>query len=146
MSVNLQKQLGYNVNRVALLLRRELVRAFREYEITPEQWQVLATLWRHGEMNQTQIAAVTLQDLPAVSRMIKRLEQKGYIVKERDPGSQRTTIIKLTAKGKKLEKSLPGKLERHVKDIWRRFDESKRDQLVALLLELREALDDVSTE
>ena len=41
----LQDSLGYNLYRVSLLFRRELIRALSEYGLTPEQWQVLVVLW-----------------------------------------------------------------------------------------------------
>jgi len=144
MKFNIQEQLGYNLNRVALLIRRELIRCFKEYDISPEQWNVLALLWERGDMNQTDIASVTLQTLPAVSNMIKRLTQNGFVTKERDKKSERVTIIKLTSKGKKLENILPEKLSEHFSQIWRDFPEEKRNNLKYLLKDLREVLGDVS--
>ena len=143
MKFNIQEQLGYNLNRVALLIRRELIRCFKEYDITPEQWNVLALLWERGDMNQTDIASVTLQTLPAVSNMIKRLTQNELVTKERDKKSERITIIKLTAKGKELEKILPKKLSAHFSDIWKDFPEKKRNNLKHLLKDLREVLGDL---
>lgn len=143
MMFNIQEQLGYNLNRVALLIRRELIRCFKEYDITPEQWNVLALLWERSYMNQTDIASATLQTQPAVSNMIKRLIQNGLVTKERDKNSERTTIIKLTPKGKELENVLPKKLAQHFSHIWKDFPESKRDDLKSLLKELRKILGDL---
>lgn len=142
MSFNVNEQLGYNVNRVAILLRRELTKCFREYNMTPEQWIVLANLWRKDSISQTQIASITAQDLPAVSRMIKRMVTNGLVTKERDSKSERTTIIKLTSKGRKLEKILPNKLEVHFHDIWQKFPEKKRTMLQKLLFDFRIILGD----
>ena len=139
---NVSEQLGYNINRVTILIRRELTSCLKDYHMTPEQWLALATLWKHKSMSQTQIASVTLQDLPAVSRMIKRMVNNGLVTKEKSKDSERTNVIGLTKKGLQLEKVLPEKLSAHFKPIWEKFPEKKRNLLRDLLVEFREVLDD----
>ncbi len=44
----LEESLGFNLDRVAQLYRRELIRVLAIYDLTPEQWQILAALSKGG--------------------------------------------------------------------------------------------------
>lgn len=141
---DLQKQLGYNIYRTGLLFRRELIRCFREYEISPEQWQVLVTLWHSKRsLTQAEIGRITLQDAPSISRMIKRMQRNLLVTKTRDKNNERITLIELTSKGRKLQKVLPEKLFDHFEQFLSKFSKQKRSQLNKLLMNLRFGLDDL---
>ena len=76
----LDDALGFNLDRVAKLFRRELVRALAEHGLSPEQWQTLAVLLLRGQpLSQREICALTLRDKPAVSRMVARMERDGWV-------------------------------------------------------------------
>jgi len=142
-ALDLDDQLGFNLVRVANAFRRELARALREHQLSPEQWQALATLWRHGTLSQVEIARVTMQDAPAVSRMLVRMDRNGWIERSRDPGDARSTRITLTAEGKRLRQVVPPKLLRHFRDYLRDFPEAQQDALLELLKSLRRATGDL---
>lgn len=140
----LDDQLGFNLVRVANLFKREHGRALREYELTPEQWQALATLWGHGALKQAEIARVTMQDAPTVSRMLARMERDGWLRRESDPEDARSSLVQLTPKGERLRRVLPAKLLRHFRTFLREFPEADQRQLVALLRQLRQATGDLA--
>lgn len=143
--MELNEQLGYNLYRAALLFRRELIRALREYELTPEQWQTLVSLWSHGPLTPTEIARVTLQDLPSISRMLSRMEKRGWIGRLEDPRDGRSFRVELTREGRHLKRDLPPLLFRHFESVLARFPEPRRQELLGLLKELRRVLGDPST-
>jgi MarR family transcriptional regulator, lower aerobic nicotinate degradation pathway regulator len=143
---DLDDQLGFNLYRVAMSFKREHAHALRDFKLTPEQWQALATLWRYGAMSQSEIARVTLQDAPAVSRMLVRMENDGWLSRQSDPNDARSSIVHLTEEGKRLEGVLPSKLVRHFRDYLKKFPEAKQKQLLSLLRELRMATADLPTE
>jgi DNA-binding MarR family transcriptional regulator len=136
-TVNLKMTLGFNITRVSILYRRELIRCFKEYNITPEQWQVLVSLWAKGSLNQVEISEITCQDAPTISRMIKRMEKNGLIKKNIDEKDARITNIELTTQGKQLEKKLPDKLIIHFDKVLKKYPKFKQDQLLQLLLEIK---------
>jgi DNA-binding MarR family transcriptional regulator len=141
--LDLDRQLGFNLYRVAMLFKREHARALREYRLTPEQWQALATLWRTGPMRQVDIARVTLQDAPTVSRMLMRMERSGWVRNEPDPSDARSKVVRLTPEGARLREILPPKLIGHFNRYLRNFSESRQQQLLQLLQQLREATGDL---
>jgi DNA-binding MarR family transcriptional regulator len=139
---DLDRQLGFNLYRVANLFKREHGRALRKHKLTPEQWQALATLWDRGALTQAEIARVTMQDAPAVSRMLVRMERDGFIRRRADPADARASIVELTAAGTRLRSVLPQKLIEHFEAYLRDFPRPDRDQLLVLLLRLRSATGD----
>lgn len=138
----LDEQLGFNLYRTALLFRRELIRCLSDYNMTPEQWQLLASLWRQGELRQVDIAKITLQDAPSISRMIKRMEAHGWIEKTTDVNDSRSTIIKTRPAGQELKKVLPKKLLKHFEEFLKDFPEKEQALLTRKLLGLRAAIGD----
>jgi len=140
---DLDEQLGFNVVRVAALFKREHARALREHKLTPEQWQALATLWRHGTLKQAEIARVTMQDAPTVSRMLVRMERDGWLVRRSDPTDARSSLVELSVAGRKLERILPAKLVRHFRTFLREFPDAEQAHLLQLLRGLRRATGDL---
>jgi DNA-binding MarR family transcriptional regulator len=141
---DLDEQLGFNLYRVAMLFKREHARALREYSLTPEQWQALATLWVHGALSQSEIARVTLQDAPTVSRMLARMERNGWLRRQPDPNDARSSVVQLTSQGQRLREVLPPKLVRHFRAYLRKVPEAQQQQLLRLLRELRIATGDLA--
>ena len=142
----LDAQLGFNLVRVANHFKREHGRALREYKLTPEQWQALATLWGHGALKQAEIARVTMQDAPTVSRMLARMERDGWLRRQSDPEDARSSIVQLTDKGQQLRHVLPAKLLRHFRAFLSDFPEADQRQLLSLLRKLRNATGDLERE
>ena len=139
----LDDALGFNLYRVALLFRRELMRALSEYELTPEQWQVMQTLWSSDEdLNQSAVAHLTLRDKHTVSRILARLERDGWIHKRPDPNDARAYIIVPTDQAKQLRDEVPTQLLDHFEDILDVLDEGEEEELLRLLKKLRRRLRD----
>jgi DNA-binding MarR family transcriptional regulator len=140
----LDDQLGFNLYRVAMLFKREHARALRDHHLTPEQWQALATLWQRDSMKASEIARVTMQDAPAVSRMLVRMERDGWLRRQADPDDARSSIVRLTAEGRRLREVLPAKLVRHFRTFLRGFPQAQQARLLELLCELRRATGDLT--
>lgn len=139
----LEDSLGFNVYRVGLLFRRELMRALAEYKMTPEQWQVMMTLWHTGKpLNQSEIAKVLLKDKHTVSRILQRLERDEWIEKHTNPKDARVTIIALTKKGESLKNIVPRKLSEHFDNILQGFTDAEKELLLKLLKQLRQIFGD----
>lgn len=139
----LDEGLGFNIYRVGLLFRRELMRALVDYEMTPEQWQVMMTLWHTDKpINQSEIVKMLLKDKHTVSRIIQRLERDGWIKKKSDSADARVTIIQLTVKGEALKAEVPQRLFNHFEEVLKDFDDEEIQPLLLSLKRLRGILGD----
>lgn len=140
--LNLNDQIGFNIYRVALLFRRELIRALKAYDLTPEQWQILATLWQQQALTQSQIIDLTLQDAPTASRTITRMQKKNLIHKHQSTIDKRATIISLTKHGNSLNQQIPKILNNHFKPILQQVSKKDQQILLNILQNFRKILGD----
>ncbi len=138
----LENQIGFNLHRVHTLFRRELINCLRGYELNPEQWEVMEILWEKRVVNQKQIHEITLQDLPSISRMIKRMEKKGFIEIECSQEDRRITLIRLTSHGASLENKLIPKVTKHFDGIMNQLPENSKKSFMRILKMFRKMLGD----
>lgn len=139
----LDDAMPFNVYRLALLFRRELMEALSEYKLTPEQWQVMRVLWEIDEpLNQNDIAHITLRDRHTTSRIVARLERDGWITKSRDPDDARASLISLTAEAEKVKTEVPAKLIGCFQPIFDLLEDEEGEQFLSTLKKLRSYLEE----
>jgi DNA-binding MarR family transcriptional regulator len=69
------------------------------------EFDVLATLRRNGRnarVTPTEIAAVTMISPSGLTNRLLRLEKMGFIAREADPDDRRSSLVHLTAAGRRL--------------------------------------------
>lgn len=139
----LEESLGFNIYRAGLLFRRELMHALSEYEMTPEQWQLMTALWHSDKpLNQNDVAHLLMKDKHTVSRIIKRLERDKWLTRKTDKKDTRAVKIFLTVKGKKLKREIPKKLHNHFEILLKGFPEENISKTIVFLKQLRKILGD----
>ena len=138
----LNDQIGFNLYRVALLFRRELIHALKAYDLTPEQWQILAALWEKRALTQSQIIELTLQDAPSASRTVARMQRKKFLKKSPSETDKRASIVTLTKHGVSLHEIIPKMLSDHFKAILNEIPNADQQTLLRIIKELRQVLGD----
>ena len=140
----LNDKLPFNVYRLAQLFRQELIRTLKDHKMTPEQWQILVTLWSsEKELNQQDISHLTLKEKQTVSRIVQRLERDGWITREMDPGDARSFIIRLTPRARKQKDEVVNLLySRFFTMINEAITEQEQETLLRLCKKLRRKFND----
>ncbi|MEM7535808.1 MAG: MarR family winged helix-turn-helix transcriptional regulator [Chloroflexota bacterium] len=139
----LNDALGFNIDRVAKLFRRELTLALADYDLTPEQWQIMSVIWNGGKaLNQKNITQLTLKDKHNVSRLIKRLVAKGWLEKHSDPNDARVFLVTATTKGQAQREAVTHQLYAHFENLKIGLSEQDRAQLLNFLKMIRLHLGD----
>lgn len=105
--INLEKAVAYWLLRANAAVRTEMYRAFRvlDVEMTPEQWVVLVRLWSQDGLSQTQLCDLTHKDKTTMSRILALMQKRGWVVRKALPEDLRQYQVRLTPKGRGLEKS-----------------------------------------
>lgn len=138
----LEEALGFNLNRVSLLMRREFIKALKEYDLTPEQWQVLVGLWEGGRpLNQQQISQITLRDKHTISRMLTRMERNGWVARRSSKEDKRTREVLLTQKALNQREEIVNRLVDYFKPMWGWLSTEEHDTLMAILKRLRSTME-----
>ncbi|MGB1285262.1 MAG: MarR family winged helix-turn-helix transcriptional regulator [Aggregatilineales bacterium] len=134
----LNNALGFNIDRVAKLFRQGLTHALADFDLTPEQWQVMAVLWDSDEaLNQQEITRLTLKDRHSISRLIKRLEAKGWLIKSPDPQDARAFLISATPKARTEKEAVMTALYSHFERLDLGITEEEELQLLNMLQTIR---------
>lgn len=68
-------------------------------ELHPSQLPILWTIAQTGRISQGHIAQILGVSRAAVAVSAKRMEKAGLVLREKEPGDQRRTIVSLTPKG-----------------------------------------------
>jgi len=99
---------GFLIYRAATQMKVGLLRAFQAegFNVTPEQWTVLSSLWEDEGLNQTLLAEKTLKDRHNMTRILNLLEKGGLVRREPDSGDRRCQRVYLTEAGRALKPKL----------------------------------------
>uniref|UniRef100_UPI00404B39FC MarR family winged helix-turn-helix transcriptional regulator n=1 Tax=Flavobacterium sp. TaxID=239 RepID=UPI00404B39FC len=100
---------------------REIIQLYKplldELEITYPQYLVLMVLWEKDKQTVNQIGEKLLLDSGTLTPLLKRLEQKGLVNRNRSLVDERTVEISLTDKGfniKEKAECIPSKIVKQV--------------------------------
>src|SRR4051794_27363790 len=72
--------------------------------LTHPQYLVMLALWEFEPLSVKALAAAIQLDSATLSPLLKRLESRGLLTRERKPDDERTLSVALTAKGRDLRK------------------------------------------
>ncbi|TVX93363.1 MarR family winged helix-turn-helix transcriptional regulator [Paenibacillus agilis] len=70
--------------------------------IVPSHGDILVYLYKHTNVTMKELAEHIHRSKPTVTVLINKLEEYGYVVREKDGSDNRITYIKLTQKGTEL--------------------------------------------
>lgn len=104
----LDKSIGYLINKTAIKLKSELFNNFKSggFNITTEQWAVLACLKEKDGRTQNEIAEKLIKDKTNVSRILDGMQKKQLIERCAHESDRRSFRILITQKGKALVEGL----------------------------------------
>ena len=122
---------AYRIHRTNRLLLTHLSRVldFRDHNLTPEKWLLLARIHQHAPVRQVELSDTALEDAPNVSRLVDSLVSAGLVEREVDPEDRRGRILTLTTEGNALCQDL---LSQAVAERQRVFEGFSERELAAL--------------
>lgn len=112
----------------------------REYNITEPQWRVMRVINDRGATDASGLAEVGLLHAPSVTRILKELEARGFLVRETDPADRRRTLAALTPEGRELFKIISRDVIRVMGEYADRFGSDRMDRLLTELRALTAAI------
>ncbi|MBR4515153.1 MAG: MarR family transcriptional regulator [Lachnospiraceae bacterium] len=86
---------------------KEIVRRYKpfldEIDLTYTQYIVMMALWEHENMNVKELGETLYLDSGTLTPVLKKLESKDFIKRERAKKDERNLVITVTARGMKLK-------------------------------------------
>ena len=87
---------------------KEIIRKYKpfldEVNLTYTQYIVMLVLWDNNNINVKSLGEKILLDSGTLTPLLKKMEQKGYLVRQKAFKDERNLIISLTKKGEELKK------------------------------------------
>lgn len=102
---------------------------YGESGVTAQQFRVLQLIGRES---------VTVGDLstrsnakaPAMTRLLRRLEAKGWVSKSQDPGDRRVIWLELTDEGRAVMEELARNREKVIEEMFARLSPEEQRQII----------------
>ena len=86
---------------------REVIRLYRpfldELELTYTQYIAMMVFWENRTMNVKELGQKLYLDSGTLAPVLKSLESKGYVTRERSKEDERVLVVTLTEKGEALK-------------------------------------------
>lgn len=121
------------------IFRQFLWQRAAELELTYAQSQVLFHVAAHPGCRMVDIGKAFGVTLPAVTQLVDRLEQKGFITRADDPGDRRAYVLEVTRAGAVLVDELHAMRLRSLEGVLARMTADDRARVVRGLEALVEA-------
>ena len=123
----------YMVKQVELVVRSHLDELVKPSGITALQYTALTVLERHDGLSAAQLARDSFVTAQSIADLVRSLEGRGLVRRERNPHSRRELLILLTDAGRELLERHAGPVreleERMVRDLTAHQTEQFRQSL-----------------
>jgi homoprotocatechuate degradation regulator HpaR len=126
---------------IGLLRAREAVMShFRPilaaHDVTEQQWRVMRVLHETGTLDASEVADKAFILAPSLTRMIKSLEERGFITKHKDKADGRRVLLRIAPAGKAMIEEVMPDSRRVYAEIDARFGRERVDALLEMLDDL----------
>jgi DNA-binding MarR family transcriptional regulator len=131
--VGVVPSLGYFLSTARNVLAARMDRAVAPLGLTSSQIGVIMLLWFGHARTPNEMSRVLSYDTGSMTRMLDRLEKKGFLVRQRSHADRRVVELDLTALGREAAQQLPNLIASVMSDQLRGFSADEVTTLVNLL-------------
>lgn len=102
-ALKLENQLCFPLYVCAKEVVRRYTPLLNELDLTYTQYIAMMALWENKEINVKRLGELLCLDSGTLTPLLKKLEAKGYVTRQRARADEREVIITLTPSGDKLK-------------------------------------------
>lgn len=117
------------IGKASRLIGNRLSRNLSEFNVTSEQWSILASLWEKNGRTQQDLANIANKNKASITHLIDNLVKRNLVYRQPDEEDRRNNLIFLTEDGKNLKESLSKIVKKTTKDFTNGID--KKDLKVS---------------
>jgi MarR family transcriptional regulator, organic hydroperoxide resistance regulator len=124
-----------SVMRTADALQTRVDAILKDFELTGTQYNLLRILRGAGSegLPCREISERMITHNSDITRLLDRMEERGFVERERGGTDQRVIFGKITGAGLKQLREMDGPIEKHGREILRHVGQGKLKQLIELL-------------
>ena len=135
-----EENIGLLIHDVARLLRVLYDRQMASIGLTRSQWWLLTYLFFKDGINQSELAILMDMEKAPLSRLLDRMEKKGWVIRKNENKDRRTKNIYLSETIKPLISSMRDKAAEYRSESLSILTDKERNKLKAILQILKQDL------
>jgi DNA-binding MarR family transcriptional regulator len=134
-----QEEAMLNLARTHEFLNQRAAEFFKRFHLTPTQYNMLRILRGAGPEGVTcsQACERMITPDPDVTRLLDRMENQGWIRRERSQQDRRVVISRITTRGLKLTNQIDAPLQELLQELFATVDDRRLQALIETLESLR---------
>ena len=109
------------------------------FGIDMHQWRVMAILGTYPALSAVEVGKKTAMDKVAVSRAVKKLQEKQLVIRQISDSDKRRSILSLSDSGKRMYEEIVPLAKKYEKELIKGFEPVELEQLFNLLNKLKES-------
>jgi len=124
---------GYNCRRAYLAITRDFDERMATFDLRKVDFSVLSILGANPNITQKRLSKAVNVSPPNLAILLDRLEQRGLVLRQRNPLDKRSQTLVLTASGAKLLKEAEAEVSALEGDATAMLADAERAELLRLL-------------
>ena len=145
MPFDMDRSLGFVLNKTALLSKSRFSERIKRFGISPEQWSLIFRVVERAGLTQKELSDSTYKDQANITRSIERLEKKGFVRKVQGERDRRAFHLYPTEKALSLVEAIVPISTTFNRHLTQGFTEQEREMLLQLLHKIHTNLESEET-
>ena len=137
----MEGNLGFLLGKTNAKMKNNLAKALKPYNVTPEQWPLLISLWVQDGISQKDLSEKCFKDQSTTTRILDKLERRGLIRRQANSADRRVFLIYLTSEGQEIKGQLIPLARQALEHALQGLSEQERVHLKSLLDTISDNLD-----
>lgn len=138
---DIQNSYGFLFNYITNEIKQRLQIELKKHDVTPLQFAILINVYKRGPYLQKELANYTNGDEASTTRLVERLEKKGFLKRLPDKNDKRKKLVHATKLAENLLQTIiPYAIESNNETV-SMLDENEKKALLKLLKKIATALE-----
>ena len=133
MKFDMDRSFGYLINRLSIAHKNSFNKLIKPYGVSPEQWTVLFRVVEKDGISQKELSDSTYKDQGNLTRMIDKLVEKGYLLRDADVNDRRSIKLFATHSSKQLVEKIAPLSQSQNEKLSGGFSEEEKTKFIELL-------------
>ncbi len=126
-----KREIREAMGRMEAARKRILHPYFQKLGLTPGQPRILNKLFERDHVSQRELADRCSMDVATLSRSLDKLEEAGYVSRQKHPDCRRSFLIVLTETGREKAAEVHENFSRMDGQIWKGIDEEEMERFLS---------------
>jgi DNA-binding MarR family transcriptional regulator len=142
-NIDFENSIGPWLGKTVKILEYHLQELFNNHELdlTKEQMIVLKRLHSDDGLSQNELAFLTLRNKSSLTRLLSKMEKKGYISRQQSKEDKRINNVYLTQKGKETFTLTKPVIKKIITKMEKNITITEKEQIITILKKIQNNFD-----